>query len=187
MFIRVSMMARLALLVGIVLVTSGYAACSFSSGPNGGVYPPNPGSPVNGDAFVTTLTLRDVSGVETRNFVFGESIRFDLEILNTSNSERRVQFPDGQTHDFLVVNQGSTRVIWLWSDGKSFTQASTELVFAPYASKTITAIWTGVLADGTQLGVGNYQARGALVYPGFETSPLAPNELASPLEAFTVR
>jgi hypothetical protein len=186
MFIRDSMMARLVLLVGIGLVTSGYASCSFSSGPNGGVYPPNPGTP-GVDIFVSTLTLRNVSGVETRNFVFGEPIRFDFEIVNTSNAQRRVQFPDAQTHDFLIVNQGSTRVVWLWSEGQAFAQVATELVFEPYASKTFTLIWPGTLADGTHLAVGNYQARGALSYPGFETDPLAPNEMASPLEAFTVR
>ena len=48
-------------------------------------------------------------------------------------------------------------------------------------------IWPGTLADGTNLKVGNYQARGALVYPGFENDPLAANDMASPLEAFTVR
>jgi len=180
------MMSRLALLVGIVIVTSGYASCSFSSGPNGGVYPPNPGAP-GGDVFVSTLTLRNVSGVETDSFVFGEAIRFDFEIVNTSNTQRRVQFPDAQTHDFLVVRQGSTELVWLWSETQAFAQVATELVFEPYASKTFTLIWPGTLADGTHLGVGNYQARGALAYPGFETSPLAPNEMASPLEAFTVR
>lgn len=186
MFIRDSMMARLALLVGIALVTSGYASCSFSSGPNGGVYPPNPGPPAAG-TFVSTLTLRNVSGVETRSFVFGESIRFDFEIVNTTNSQQRVQFPDAQTHDFLVANQGGTQLVWLWSDNQAFAQVATELVFEPYASKTFTLIWPGTLADGTQLLVGNYQARGALAYPGFESSPLAPNDMASPLEAFTVR
>jgi hypothetical protein len=185
MFIRDSMMARLALIVGIGLVTSGYASCSFSSGPNGGVYPPDPDAP--GDTFVSTLTLRNVAGVETRNFIFGEPIRFDFEIVNDSGAERRVQFPDAQTHDFLVVNQGSAPIVWLWSDGQAFAQVATELVFAPHAAKTFTVIWPGVLADGTQLGAGHYQARGTLAYPGFEGSPLAPNEMASPLVPFTVR
>jgi hypothetical protein len=35
--------------------------------------------------------------------------------------------------------------------------------------------------------VGDYQARGALVFPGFEANPLAPSGMASPLEAFNVR
>jgi hypothetical protein len=192
MFIRDSMMARLALLVGIVLMTSGYASCSFSSGPNGGVYPGVPGTPgtpgVPGvGTFSSTLTLRNVSGVETRSFVFGESIRFDFEIINTTNAQQRVQFPDAQTHEFLVANQAATQIVWMWSDNQAFAQVATELVFEPYASKTFTLIWPGTLTDGTNLEVGSYQARGALVYPGFENSPLAPNDMASPLEPFTVR
>jgi hypothetical protein len=184
MFIRDSMMARLALLVGIALVTSGYASCSFSSGPDGGEYPTVPGT---GDTFSSTLTLRNVSGVETDSFVFGEPIRFDFKIDNLTNVQQRVRFPDAQTHDFLVTNQNATQVLWMWSDGQAFAQVSTELLFEPYATKTFTLIWPATLTDGTQLGVGNYQARGTLVYPGFETNPLATDEMASPLEAFTVR
>jgi hypothetical protein len=190
MFIRDSMMARLALLIGIGLVTAGnYAACAFSSGPNGGVYPTVPGSPGTPGVgtFSSTLSLRNVSGVETRSFVFGEPIRFDFEIINRTNAQQRVQFPDAQTHEFLVANQAATQIVWKWSDGQAFAQVATELVFEPYASKTFTLIWPGTLADGTNLKVGNYQARGALVYPGFEDNPLSANDMASPLEAFTVR
>jgi hypothetical protein len=190
MFIRDSMMARLALLIGIGLVTAGnYAACAFKSGPNGGVYPTvpdTPGTPGVG-TFSSTLTLRNVSGVETQSFVFGEPIRFDFEIINRTNTQQRVQFPDAQTHEFLVADQAATQVLWMWSDGQAFAQVATELVFEPYASKSFTLIWPGTLADGTNLKVGNYQARGALVYPGFENDPLAANDMASPLEAFTVR
>jgi len=133
------------------------------------------------------LTLRNVTGVETDNFVFGEPIRFDFKIDNLTNARKTVQFPDAQTHDFLVVNQGTVQIRWMWSDGQAFAQVVTDLVFEPYASKTFTLIWPGTLADGTNLGVGNYQARGALVFPGFEANPLAPNDMASPLEPFTVR
>ena len=190
MFIRDSMMARLALLIGIGLVTAGnYAACAFKSGPNGGVYPTVPGTPGTPAAgtFGSTLTLRNVSGVETRDFVFGEPIRFDFEIINRTNTQQRLQFPDAQTYEFLVANQAATQILWKWSDGQAFAQVATELVFEPYSSKTFTVTWPGTLADGTNLSVGNYQARGALASPGFEDNPLAPNDMASPLEAFTVR
>ena len=186
MFIRGSMMARLALLVGIVLATSGYASCSFGSGPNGGVYPGTAGTPGVG-TFSSTLTLRNVSGVETRDFVFGEPIRFDFEIVNRTNTQQRVQFPDAQTHEFLVANSTDPQIVWKWSEGQAFAQVATELVFEPYASKTFSLIWPGTLADGTNLETGSYRARGALVFPGFEDDPLAVNDMASPLEPFSVR
>jgi hypothetical protein len=176
------MMARLAMLVGICLVTSGNVAfCSFSSGP------PRSDMPGYVDPFGSSLTLRDASGVETRSFVMGEPVRFDFEIVNLTNQRQRVQFADGQDHDFIVVNNGTSQIRWKWSQNMVFTQATTELTFEPNASKTFTLYWPGTLADGTQLPAGTYQARGALLFDGFRANPLAPNAMASELETFTVR
>jgi hypothetical protein len=176
------MMARLALLVGIYLTTAGAQVSCNSNGM--GSFNSGNGS---GDDFESTLTLRDSSGVETTNFVFGEPIRFDFEIVNQTNRQLRLQFPDAQTHDFLVVNNGTTQVRWKWSDGQVFAQVATELTFEPYASKSFSVVWAGTLADGTQLPVGSYQARGSLVFDGFKSNPLAASRLGSDLEAFTVR
>jgi hypothetical protein len=187
MFIRFSMMARLAAFVGIWLVTTGTVAfCSFQSGPGAGLGPGVPVTPGR-DTFRATLLLRDVSGVVTDDFVFGEQIRFDLTIENRTDREMRVQFPDAQTHDFLVVDNGTQRIRWQWSDGQAFAQVATELVFAPNESKTFTVLWNGVLSDGTQLPPGNFQARGLMVYDGYETNPLAPSDFSSPLVPFRVR
>ena len=179
---RGRMMARLALLVGICLSTAG-AQVSCNSNGIGSL---NSGNGSDTD-FESTLTLRNSSGVETTDFVFGEPIRFDYEIVNQTNRQLRLQFSDAQTHDFLVVNNGTTQIRWKWSDGQSFAQSATELTFEPYASKSFSVIWAGTLADGTQLPVGNYQARGSLVFDGFKANPLAASRLGSDLEAFTVR
>jgi hypothetical protein len=176
------MMARLAMLVGIWLTASAYTACVFRSGPD-----PRPGSPPYVDPFGSSLTLRDVSGVETHSFVMGEPLRFDFEIVNLTDQRQVVSFPDGQDHDFVVVNNGTSQIRWKWSQNMAFTQATTELTFEPNASKTFTLYWPGTLADGTPLPVGSYQARGALVFDGFRANPLAPNSMGSELESFTVR
>jgi len=90
-------MARLALLVGICLVTSGNVAfCSFQSGPEAILGPGPPGG--NGE-FRSTLVLRSVSGVETSSFVFGEPIRFDFAVENLTARQLRISFPDAQTTD----------------------------------------------------------------------------------------
>jgi hypothetical protein len=181
---RGAMMARLAMLVGICVVTMGnFAFCSFQSGPQ-----PLPGTPPGYvSPFGSSLTLLDASGVETHSFAFGESVRFDFEIVNLTDQPQRVQFADGQDHDFIVVNSGTRQVRWKWSQNMAFTQANTELMFEPNASKTFTLYWPGTLADGTHLPPGTYQARGALVFDGFRTDPLAQNAMASELETFTVR
>jgi hypothetical protein len=180
--IRARMMTRLTLLLGVWLVTSASSSsCSFNSGSG------DDDPPVSGSSFSSTLKLRDMAGVETASFVFGEPVRFDFEIVNRTNRQQRLQFPDAQTHDFLVVNDHTIQVRWMWSDGQAFAQANTELLFEPYASKTFTLYWPGTLADGTHLPPGSYQARGTLVFDGFETNPLAPSDLGSELEAFQVR
>ena len=177
------MMARLALLVGICLVTLGNVAfCSFNSGPVGGT-----GGPDGNDNFQSTLILRDVSGVETSSFVFGEPIRFDFAVENLTDRQLRISVPDAQTTDYLVVNQGTTQIRWAWSDGQSFAQVRTEVVFEPFASKSFSMTWNGNLSDGTNLPPGDYQARGLMVFDGYESNPLAPSELAAPLVPFTVR
>ena len=174
-------MARLSLLVGIWLATAG-AQVSCSSDGNGRF--DNGGG---GSDFDATLTLRDVAGVETSEFVFGEAMRFDYEIVNLTNRRLTVRFTDAQIYDFVVLDNGTANTRWRWSDAQSFSQTATELTFEPYASKSYSVIWAGTLADGTQLPVGNYQARGSLVFDGFKTNPLAASQLGSPLEAFTVR
>ena len=184
---RGRMMARFALLIGVWLSTTGTVAfCSFQSGPGAGTPIPVP-TPHAGDMFGATLTIRDASGAETRSFVFGEAMRLDFEIANLTNERQTVPFTDGQDHDFVVVNDGTTQIRWKWSQNMAFTQATTEIVFEPYATRTYTLYWPGTLADGTQLPVGTYQARGALLFPGFRSNPLADNEMASQLETFEVR
>ena len=179
---RGRMMARLAMLVGISLATAAYTSCSFRSGPD-----PRPDVPDYVDPFGSSLTLRDINGVETRSFVFGEPMRFDFEIVNLTDQRQRVQFADGQDHDFIIVNNGTSQIRWKWSQNMAFTQATTELLFEPNASRTFTLDWPGTLADGTHLPPGTYQARGALVFDGFRANPLAPNAMGSELETFTVR
>jgi hypothetical protein len=184
MFTRDSMMARLALLVGICAVTMGtYSSCSFNSGSSSG----DAGTPGENDTFRSTLVLRNVSGVETSSFVFGEPIRFDFAVENLTGRQMRIPFPDAQMTDYLVVNQGTTQIRWTWSEGQDFAMAATELVFEPYATKSFSVTWNGNLSDGTNLPPGTYQARGLMIFDGYETNPLAPSEFAAPLQAFTVR
>ena len=128
-----------------------------------------------------------MSGAESRNFVFGEAIRLDFEIVNLTNERQTVKFSDGQDHEFLIVNNGTTQIRWKWSQNMAFTQAESEIVFEPNASKGYTLYWPATLADGTQLPPGTYQARGALLFAGMRTDPLAENDMASELETFTVR
>ena len=180
------MIARLALTLGMAFCTFGYSACVFKSG-SGTSIDDGDGGPVGGATFTTTLTLRDSSGTATTSFVMGEAIRFDLEVLNRTNREKNLQFPDGQIYDIYVLASDSSQVVWRWAEDKSFPQVVTTLTFPPNSSKLYSVAWNAVLSDGTQLPAGNYRARGILVSGDFMGDPLAPGELASPLVNFTVR
>ncbi len=145
------------------------------------------GTDGSGATFVCRLVIFNSSGVRTSDFVFGEPMRFELEITNMSPRTVHVQFDDAQLYDFVALDTGTRRVRWQWSDDQAFAQAAQEQTFAPGATKTFSVTWSGQLADGSQLPAGNYQARGVMVFDAFFGDPLAPNEMGSPLQPFTVR
>jgi hypothetical protein len=183
----VRMIARLAVTLGIAFCTVGYSACVFKSGsdPDGGSG--DDGGVIGDATFATSLTLRDSSGVATTSFVMGEPIRFELEVLNRTSRTVSLQFADGQIYDFYVFASNSNQVLWRWAADQAFPQVATELTFLPHSSKTWLVSWDAVLADGTQLPVGSYRARGVIVASDYLGDPLASGELASPLVNFTVR
>ena len=51
-----------------------------------------------------------------------ESLKFALRVVNNTTKMVEIQFPDGQTHDF-VVNDSTGKEVWRWSEGRMFTQA----------------------------------------------------------------
>lgn len=175
-------MARLALLGGICLLMAAtkWACVSNTMDP---IHDPD--GPET--TFVTRLALFDSTGTRTSAFVFGEPIRFELEVTNISSHRVHVQFDDAQLYDFVVVDSGTSRVRWQWSDDQAFAQVAQELTFEPGSSRTFTVVWYGQLADGSQLPVGNYQARGVMVFDEFFGDPFAGSEMASALQPFTVR
>lgn len=185
MQVQARMIARLASLVGIVLITAGYSKCVFVSN-TGGTTDDGTGDAMVG-TFSTTLVLRDSSGVATTSFVFGEPIRFDLEARNLTGQSVSLTFPTSQIYDFIVLDRDSSRVRWRWSENLSFTQAVTQLTFEPNSSKSYSVLWNGDLSDGTQLPPGNYRARGVLMFTEFASDPLATDDQASPPVNFTVR
>ena len=51
-----------------------------------------------------------------------ESLKFALRVVNNTTKMVEIQFPDGQTHDFVVTDSAGKEV-WRWSEGRMFTQA----------------------------------------------------------------
>jgi hypothetical protein len=110
-----------------------------------------------------------------------------LSVRNRLDTPATVQFASGRQSDFVVVSRASGDVIWKWSDGKSFTQALTELEFAANETKVFTVTWDQTDSDGQPVPAGDYEARGVLIFDGFDSDPLRSHEMGSTLERFTIR
>jgi len=168
---------RIFVLGAIWTFTAGATSCSV--GGDDGEF--------GGPTFVTDLTLRNSAGTVASEFSPGETITLELTVRNRSDLEAVLEFTSGQQSDFVVLDSGTTRVRWKWSHGKAFTQATTDLVFAPDQTRTITVQWDQRDNDGLAIAPGNYEARGVLIFGRFASDPLFPHQLGSPLRRFTIR
>lgn len=98
----------------ILIAAGGVLAVLTSWGPRTGATAPSQSvrRPVPGDAAVRA------------ELIIGRGAPQRL-VLRVTNATRRVvelRFPDGQTHDFVVLDSAE-RPVWRWSDGRMFTQA----------------------------------------------------------------
>lgn len=71
----------------------------------------------NTEALGTTLDVN----VNARD-VNEESVKFALHVGNNTKKMIELRFPNGQTHEFIVVDEFGKEV-WRWSKGRMFTQA----------------------------------------------------------------
>ncbi|MGH8185643.1 MAG: BsuPI-related putative proteinase inhibitor, partial [Steroidobacteraceae bacterium] len=104
-----------------------------------------------------------------------------------TNDTQTIQFPTSRQSDFVVVRENTDDVVWQQSDLDSAPSTTpTTLEFAPNQIRTITTTWDQIDADGNEARVGAYEARGVIIFDGFEGNPLRTNQLGSQLERFTI-
>jgi hypothetical protein len=60
------------------------------------------------------------SGLEVN--LESDGLRFALQVTNETKKHMEVAFPNGQTHEFVVVDSVG-REVWRWSASRLFTQA----------------------------------------------------------------
>jgi len=51
-----------------------------------------------------------------------DELRFQLSVANNTRKMIELRFPNGQTHEFVVIDADGNEV-WRWSDGRMFTQS----------------------------------------------------------------
>jgi hypothetical protein len=69
----------------------------------------------------TTVTTADSTVSAQLNLTVGDRIAFEFKISNNTPKKVELRFPNGQTHDFVVLDSLG-REVWRWSEGKMFTQ-----------------------------------------------------------------
>lgn len=138
--------------------------------------------------FATALTIQDAGGQITDTFERNDQIQLVMTVRNELEVTATVEFPTARTSDFVIVREGTADVVWKWSANQPpFTQTPSELTFAPGETKRFIAIWNQRSNEDVLVRTGTYQARGVLVFSGFDTDPLQENQQGSSLQQFRIR
>lgn len=176
---------RIATLLGILTICAGTTTSnrSCSLGNSG-----SSGDGGNDPTFVATLQLQNSSGDVSDSFERGALIQMVLTVRNRRDTTETIDFSDSRTRDFVVVRENTDNVVWQLSEEEAApSQTSTTLEFGPNEVKTFTTTWDQTdSGSGNQVSTGAYEARGVLVFDGFDTSPLRASQRGSQLERFTI-
>jgi len=176
---------RFATLVAILVICAGTTtsnrSCSLGGSNNGGDGGDDP-------TFVATLQLQNSTGDVTDSFDRGATIQMVLTVRNRRDTTETIDFTDSRTRDFVVVRANTDNVVWqLSKETAAPSPTPTTLTFGPNETQTFTTTWDQTESDsGDQVRTGTYEARGVLVFDGFDSRPLRASQLGSPLERFTI-
>ena len=84
---------------------------------------------VRGDTIAATLDIK-----------VGQDVTFAFHVTNSSSKRVELRFPNGQTHDVVVLDpQG--REVWRWSHGRMFTQSMQNKILGASDTLTFTETW----------------------------------------------
>jgi hypothetical protein len=75
--------------------------------------PPTPPRPPSADGQILATSA---------NVSVDQSVALSLHVTNVADHSVELDFPNGQTHDFVVLDS-SGHELWRWSNGRMFTQA----------------------------------------------------------------
>lgn len=90
-----------------------------------------------------------------------QSVRLALHVVNTSKKRIELQFPSGQTYDFVILDS-LDREVWRWARGRMFTQTLRNTLLSGGESLDVDETF-----DATSLPPGRYTARAHLTSQNF--------------------
>ncbi len=108
---------------------------------------------------ITTITTSaDTAITAELNLTVADRITFEFKITNNSSKRVELRFPNGQTHDFVVLDSLG-REVWRWSAGKMFTQALQNKLLDQHQSIAFEHSWKNPNASGTLTAVAKLASR----------------------------
>ena len=164
-----------------LIMGSGWVSCSYNTPNNSPNIPPHTAL-----SFSTELDLTDDAGKSRRTFAAGMPIHMILTVRNRLPQTVQVDLATSRTYDFIVVRENTDTIIWQWSKAYPEVRTPTTITFGPGETQTFEAIWNQVDNAGLPVPPGGYEARGALVFQGFDANPMQSNQLASPPVRFVI-
>lgn len=141
-----------------------------------------------GPDFVTQVVIEDGAGEARETLDRGEDVTVVAEVRNRSDREQTLEFRDGRTSDFVVLDAAGNEAR-LWSEGRSFTQALEEKSFDAGQTRRFEMDWEGLEdGDGEPLPTGDYEIQAWLPADGARdgTDDLSPGPLRSTLKPFRI-
>ena len=87
----------------------------------------------------------------------GAGVRFALHVTNTTDRRLELNFPSGQTHEFVVLD-ASGREVWRWSADRMFTQALQNRLVDSRETVTYEETWKPGEMRGTFTAVGTVRS-----------------------------
>ena len=82
----------------------------------------------------------------------GHHVDFSLNVTNNTAKTVELRFPNGQTHDFMVLDRNG-RIVWRWSDGRIFTQTMQSKTVASSNTVTLADDWDARNAHGQYVAI----------------------------------
>ena len=77
-----------------------------------------------------------------------DRVRFALLVTNDGGKRVELTFPNGKTHDFVVLDAAG-REVWRWSEGRMFTQPLQNKLLGSRDRVTYEEQWTPGAVHGT--------------------------------------
>lgn len=114
------------------------SALAFACGPLSRSAEVRPADPAAADT-----TLRDLAAsldVAVKRAESGD-VEFALRVTNATEKRLELSFPDGQTHDVVILD-ASGREVWRWSRDRMFTSAVQTKLLGAGETTDYTERWT---------------------------------------------